>query len=208
MLLAGCQKPRDEAKPDEAQKSLPALSKPAAAQGDGTEAAKSDKPEPKAADTVDPHGPEPVRSEDQTDDDGEEEGKKHEGRRRASSGPSASRAADEAKAGPLSVKRILFSEQIDKREPVSPEETFSAKETDKVYAFVELGNATKEKSRITVAFVPPSGAGTKVDLEVGAKPRWRTWAKRSKPRAVGTWTVVVTDEKGAELGRRTFEVTE
>ncbi len=208
-LLTGCSKRDAEARPDDAQKSVPALSKPAETQGDGKDAKEPSseaKPEAKTEADADPHGKEPVRKED-TDDDGEEEGRKHEGRRRASSGPAASRTTD-AKAGPLSLKRILFSEEITKREPVAPEETFSAKETDKIYAFVELGNATKEKGHVTVAFIPPMGAPSKVELDVGKQPRWRTWAKRSKPRAVGTWTVVVSDDKGAELGRRTFEVTE
>lgn len=205
-IAVGCSKPREEAKPDETQKELPALSKPAVAPGDGKEPAQPAKAEAKTSDPAE-HGAEPVRKDD-ADDDGEEEATKHEGRHRASSGPATThdRAADKTSA--LTLKRILFSEAIDKREPAAAEETFSAKETDKVYAFVELGNPSKEKSHVTVTFIPPMGSPSKVELDVGNKPRWRTWAKKSKPRAVGTWTVVVTDDKGAELGRRTFEVTE
>lgn len=108
----------------------------------------------------------------------------------------------------LSIKRIQFAESIDKREPVSPEETFSAKETQKLYAFVELDNPDKSRGRVFVHFIPPVGSSSKVELRVGDKSRWRTWAMRRSVKAVGTWTVVVKDAKGNELGRRTFEVTE
>lgn len=35
---------------------------------------------------------------------------------------------------------------------------------------------------------------------------WHTWAFARIQRTVGTWTATVTDEAGAELLRRTFEV--
>ncbi len=210
LLVAGCNKPHEEAKPDEAQNNPPALSKPAHAQGDPEKAVDPTHPEAKTAPDPEEHGPEPVRKDDDADDDtSDPKAKAHEGRHRASSGPASTRdRTADAKSSPITVKRILFSEEIDKREPVTPEETFSAAQTDKIYAFVELGNATKEKSHVSVSFIPPMGKTSKVELDVGNKKRWRTWARRAKPTAVGTWTVVVSDDAGTELGRRTFEVTE
>lgn len=208
-FAAGCSRPREEAKPDEAQ-NPPALSKPARAPGDPAQTVDPAHPEVKTAPDPEEHGAEPVRKDDDADEDTSDgQAKRHEGRRRATSGPASTRdRTTDAKTSPITLKRILFSEEISKREPVSPEETFSAAQTDKVYAFVELGNATQEKSHVSVSFIPPIGASSKVELSVGNKKRWRTWASRTKPTAVGTWTVVVSDDNGTELGRRTFEVTE
>lgn len=113
-----------------------------------------------------------------------------------------------AREGQLTLKRIQFAGSVANREPVDPEETFAAGETDKLYAFIELANPSSEKSKITVTFVPPMGAATKVTLDVGDKVRWRTWAQRKNVKAVGTWKVIVKDESGRELGHRSFEVTE
>ena len=105
------------------------------------------------------------------------------------------------------MKRIQFTEKISSREPVEPEETFSA-DTSKLFAFIELANDTKEKTKIVVTFVPPMGSPSNVTLDVGDKARWRTWAQRKSPKAVGTWKVIVKDMAGNELGHRSFEVTE
>ncbi|NUO54663.1 MAG: DUF2914 domain-containing protein [Polyangiaceae bacterium] len=143
---------------------------------------------------------------------------KHDkGRKRASTAskgddaPSTDGAGDgtpEATAPvPLRVKRIQFSESIASREPVDPEETFVAGDTDKLYAFIELSNETKKKSKIVVRFIPPGGSSSKVTLDVGDKSRWRTWALRRGVKTTGTWTVTVSDAEGHEIGRRSFEVT-
>lgn len=143
---------------------------------------------------------------------------KHDkGRKRASSAPSAddapstdgsSEGTPEATAPvPLKVKRIQFSESIASREPVDPEETFVAGDTDKLYAFIELSNETKKKSKIVVRFIPPGGSSSKVTLDVGDKSRWRTWALRRGVKTTGTWTVTVSDAENREIGRRSFEVT-
>lgn len=213
LVGSGCHRPHDEAKPDPAG-GKPALSK-LNGQGDPKSLAtpEPEKPsKPSETPTESSHGPEPEATDGDDDDapnlPAEGDGSARTGRRRASSGPSAKDRAADAKSSPLTVKRIVFSEEIDKREPVSPEETFSAAQTDKIYAFVELGNANKAKSHVTVKFIPPMGSTSKVDLEVGDKARWRTWARRKAPKAPGTWTVVVLDEQGVEIGKRTFEVTE
>ena len=91
---------------------------------------------------------------------------------------------------------------------MSAEETFSIAQTPKLYAFVEIDNPEKKRSHVVVTFIPPMGSPSKVELRVGDKSRWRTWALRRTVKAVGTWTVVVSDPKGNEIGRRSFEVTE
>jgi cell division protein FtsN len=108
----------------------------------------------------------------------------------------------------LSLKRIQLAEAVKDREPVDPEETFSMGSTSKLYAFLELSNASSEEEKVTVTFVPPIGGATKVTLDVGPQKRWRTWALRKSLSAPGTWRVVVRDSSGRELGSRSFEVTE
>lgn len=136
--------------------------------------------------------------------------KKDAPRNRASSASDEPREAPaaEQKVGSLRLKRIQFASSIESREPVDPEETFSAAQTDKLYAFLEISNEAKTESKITVTFIPPMGAHSKVTLKVGDKARWRTWAQRKSPKAIGTWKVVVHDESGRELGHRSFDVTE
>jgi hypothetical protein len=116
--------------------------------------------------------------------------------------------APEKTATPLRLRRIAVAPKIGGREPVGAEDAFSRSEIDQLYAFVELANDGLAETDITVRFVPPSGSSTKVTLDVGPKARWRTWALRRGPRALGTWRVVVTDASGAKLGERSFEVTE
>ena len=134
--------------------------------------------------------------------------KKVAARRRASSGGGDTVEPESAAPGELKLKRIQLAQAIEGREPVDPDETFSARDTDALYAFVEVLNPEKRAGKMFVSFVPPMGAPSKVTLKVGDITRWRTWAKRKSPKAVGTWHVVVSDEKGRELGRRSFEVTE
>ncbi|MBK6518850.1 MAG: DUF2914 domain-containing protein [Polyangiaceae bacterium] len=135
--------------------------------------------------------------------------KKDAPRNRASSSSEEVREAPAAEPkASLRLKRIQFASSIESREPVEPEETFSAAQTEKLYAFLELANESKAESKITVTFIPPIGAHSKVTLKVGDKIRWRTWAQRKSPKAIGTWKVVVHDESGRELGHRSFEVTE
>ncbi len=213
--LAGCgdRKTEETAKPaPDVLAKPPELMKPA-----GNDTAK-DAPRPQAEEA--PEAAKDGDDEDIYDDAPPSDDKprrasaKHEkGRKRASSSPKVEDApeapsAEAASPVPLKVKRIQFSETIASREPVDPEETFALGETDKLYAFVELTNETKQKSKIVVRFVPPAGAPTKVTLEVGDKSRWRTWALRRGVKAAGTWTVIVQDAEGKEIGRRSFEVTE
>jgi len=196
---------------------MPALSKPAEQQGDATKTGRLQKPEVATPEREKPVQSNVDASEDEKpakdkDDDGDDE--KSESRDSGSSkkGDSGHKveatAGDEKPATKLSIKRIQFSEEIAKREPVNAEETFSAAQTQKLYAFVEIDNPDKKRSRIVVTFVPPMGSPSKVELRVGDKSRWRTWALRRSVKAVGTWTVIVSDPKGGEIGRRSFEVTE
>lgn len=120
----------------------------------------------------------------------------------------AKKSAGDATGQVLTLKRIQLAEAVKDREPVDPEETFSIASVQKLYAFLELSNASDEEQKVVVTFVPPQGGATKVTLDVGAQKRWRTWALRKSIHAPGTWRVIVRDTEGHELGSRSFEVTE
>lgn len=216
--LAACNKPVDsEPRKDD----LPALAKveqapPTNDQGDATRPGRLQKPDA-TPDTGTPTAATPSDVAPDADGDVDVADEAPSPRRPTSKHKKADSVSaddgddaddDATSPGHLSIKRIQFAESIDKREPVSPEETFSAAQTEKLYAFVELDNPEKLRGRVFVSFIPPVGSATKVELRVGDKSRWRTWALRRNVKATGTWTVVVKDGKGKELGRRTFEVTE
>lgn len=228
----------DKPKPDEPALSKPAedpalaklqIPAPAAAPPPHATAVK-EKPGEVISDDAPAAGASEDTASEPDDSDGDEEpatkshkkknkkknGKAHKvhARKRASSSDDEPKDKREVKADAedahpdLKLKRIQFSHRIDSREPVDPEETFSAAEIDKLYAFIELSNPSKQKGKIVVTFIPPQGSASKVTLDVGEQPRWRTWAQRKSPKAVGTWKVIVRDESGKELGHRSFEVTE
>ena len=107
----------------------------------------------------------------------------------------------------LFVKRLVIARGVEGREPVSPASTFVKGESDRIYAFVEVGNEDRSASAITVSFFAdgkPERGG--VELRVGASPRWRTWAFTRQATEPGVWHVVVRGPKGQELARKTFEV--
>lgn len=111
--------------------------------------------------------------------------------------------------GKLAVKRLVVAQGIKGREPVDAASSFSTKEADKIYAFVEIENKDRTASEITVSFEPPSGGPShgNIKLAVGGEPRWRTWAFTRTARAVGAWTAVVKDSHGEVLARTPFEIT-
>jgi hypothetical protein len=210
LLASACKgKGEGDAKPDE----TPALSKMVEQQGDATKGGRLQKTDPTGAkeitaeDGVPPTASTGEVAKESSDDeaDASDGSKDLDGTDKKTT----KKSVDAEKPGTkLAIKRIQFAEEIAKREPVSAEETFSAAQTGKLYAFIEIDNPEKKRSHVLVTFVPPMGSPTKVELRVGDKSRWRTWALRRSVKAVGTWTVIVSDPKGAEIGRRSFEVTE
>ena len=110
--------------------------------------------------------------------------------------------------GHLKVKRLVVAPQVKDREPVDPATSFKASDLDRLYAFVEVENADRAESEIFVTFEPEQGPSQGlVTLEVGAAPRWRTWAWTRTPKKVGTWEAVVRNTKGEVLARTPFEIT-
>jgi hypothetical protein len=107
----------------------------------------------------------------------------------------------------LFVKRLVIAKGVEAREPVSPASTFTQGESDRIYAFVEVGNEDKAASAISVSFFRDGESDRGgVELRVGESPRWRTWAFTRLAKKPGKWHVVVRGPKGQELARDSFEV--
>lgn len=119
-----------------------------------------------------------------------------------------SKAEVDRKPAKLKVKRLVLAQGVKNREPVEPSSLFDRAEAERVYAFVEVENLSDHEGEITVAFIPPGGGSPvgHVTLEVGASPRWRTWAYTRGARKAGEWTAVVRSETGEVLAREAFEV--
>jgi hypothetical protein len=109
----------------------------------------------------------------------------------------------------LRIKRLVVSEGVANREPVDIESSFSAKRTDRIYAFVEVENPAQEKDEIVVEFDPPGGGDPRgnVTLNVGAAQRWRTWAFTREVKTTGEWTAVVKTRDGQIIATAPFTVT-
>jgi hypothetical protein len=109
----------------------------------------------------------------------------------------------------LRIKRLVLTEGVKGREPVEAKTSFSAADASRIYAFVEVENPAAEESEITVTFEPASGGAAhgNITLDVGASPRWRTWAFTRGARTAGAWTAIVRGPEGDVLAKAPFEVT-
>ncbi len=109
-------------------------------------------------------------------------------------------------ASHFSIKRLVVAEGVKDHEPVRAGTFFTGDK--KIYAFVEVENPGKEEGEIVVSFEPPDGSAPRGDvtLNVGATPRYRTWAYTRGVRQAGTWVAVVKNRRGEELGRAPFDV--
>jgi len=107
----------------------------------------------------------------------------------------------------LKVNRLVVAHDVQGREPLGATTTFARGESERIYAFVEVGNPNSASSAIYVSFVrdgEPERGG--IELRVGESTRWRTWAYTRLAKAEGDYTVIVRDALGEELARSSFEI--
>ena len=145
---------------------------------------------------------------DESDEVADDEARERRPAKRRRTGGLAAREPSSQSESSFRAKRLVVAKKVDGREPVGVARSFDSSKVDEVAVFVELANDARESGKIVVRFEPPSAAPFEVKLEVGASPRWRTWATTKRPLEEGTWTVRVSDEAGALVGSTTFEVTE
>ena len=121
--------------------------------------------------------------------------------------PSKSRIETSAAQGSVTIKRLVATKAIEKREPVAVD-SFVA-DDGQTFAFLEVKNTQPQDAHLTLTFAHESG--TKVgfiSLNVPAEqPRWRTWGRTGQIKKAGKWDIVVSDEDGSELQRASFEVS-
>lgn len=116
--------------------------------------------------------------------------------------------SDVATATTLRVRRLVLSEGVEGREPIGARSTFQGSDLERLYAFVEVENPERLPGEVVVTFESPDGLAVgNVRLDVGAAPRWRTWAFSRAIDRAGEWTAVVRDAEGRVLAREPFSVT-
>jgi len=108
----------------------------------------------------------------------------------------------------LRVRRLVVARGVKQREPVDARSSFRVGETDRVYAFVEVDNRDRQHSEVFVSFEREDAKGPagKIRLQVGASPRWRTWAYTRKLDQPGRYEAVVRDASDRVIARAAFEV--
>jgi hypothetical protein len=208
---AACGRRTEEARPEPVSLAHPAPQRPGLEHG-------RDLPLPVSAPSPSPEGPSAADGKDdgypELEDapkieDAEEDrasARRPAKRRRAGSAAAPAPAAHGETT--LRAKRLVVARKVEGREPVGVARSFDASHGDSVAAFVELSNDAREATKIVVRFDPPASPPFDVPLDVGASPRWRTWATTKRPLEAGTWSVRVLDEHGASIARTTFEVSE
>jgi hypothetical protein len=108
----------------------------------------------------------------------------------------------------LHIEQWTFARAIENHAPAGTETPFTTAD-ERVYLYLATRNRGTAPAVLIVTFTRPNGQvlGTPARLDVNAvRSVWHTWAFARVQRLVGTWTATVTDEAGAELLRRTFEV--
>lgn len=119
--------------------------------------------------------------------------------------PAPSARAETAK--PLAVKRLVLAHGVANHEPSDATTTFKQND-DRVYAFLEVENATGARTGVSVVFVSPKGETMgSIPLAVGESKRFRTWAFTRKAHETGEWSVIIREDgKHEVLARQTFTV--
>lgn len=216
IVLSGCERRGEEVRPEPITLSREAPRRPGTEHGqDPRRTEPAPAPKAESADAADVYEPDANADEaaDEPADDGSDAKKrrsaKHKGEGRKRSGGVAEEREDRRVASTsLHAKRLIIAKKIDGREPIGVARSFDGSDVGQVAAFVELANDAREATRIVMRFEPPSSPSFDVPLEVGAAPRWRTWATTKRPLEEGTWRVRVLDDAGALVAQTTFEVTE
>jgi hypothetical protein len=105
------------------------------------------------------------------------------------------------------VTRLSVSRGVERRQPVGEAERFERGSYERLYAYLEVDNRG-EPGAVVVSFVPPGGGAERgrVRLDVGASPRFRTWAYSRAVDLPGRWAAVVRSLDGRELARTSFDV--
>ena len=107
----------------------------------------------------------------------------------------------------LTIRRLVATSAIDKREPVFASSVFDHHD-EKIYAFVEASNESEFEKTMVVHFIGPDGrVSGGIELRIPPSvPRWRTWAYTRNAKEPGLWHIEIRNPDGALIGALPFEV--
>jgi hypothetical protein len=110
----------------------------------------------------------------------------------------------------VGLAELVIARGVSERKPVDPGQEFSLADGPKLYAVLLVSNPAREESELTVSW--KRGADGQelggVTLEVGAQPRWRTWAYHSYFKRPGSYSAIVRNAQGEVIGRAPFVLTD
>jgi hypothetical protein len=105
----------------------------------------------------------------------------------------------------LSIVNAQVARSVAHRKPIGVSGSFEVGE--KVWAWVAVKNRG-DAAEVTMIWRRDGTIRSRMTLDVGKSPRWRTWSRRTLRRSdVGTWTVDVLGPDGFILDSMSFEVT-
>jgi hypothetical protein len=107
----------------------------------------------------------------------------------------------------LTIQRLVTASGIEDREPVAASSVFRS-DDERVYAFIEVSNASAEDEALMAHFIRPDGrVSGGIELRIPATaPRWRTWAYTRHAKETGLWRVEIRSVEGSLLAAVPFEV--
>ena len=109
----------------------------------------------------------------------------------------------------LHLSRMVIARGIEEREPLDSGTRFEVTNDGRIYAYIEVANPDAVEDEVEVKWVQaesPDEVISRVNVNVGPHPRWRTWAYTSLIREPGQYLAVVTDSEGRLIARAPFEV--
>ena len=106
----------------------------------------------------------------------------------------------------LSINDSAIGTAIEKRRLIGPGDRFHAN-GESVWAWVSVKNVGPDTSHVWMIWKHEGQVRSRVKLDIGKSPRWRTWSRfRMGKRHVGSWTVETTDADGSQMETLAFEV--
>ncbi|MEM9069086.1 MAG: DUF2914 domain-containing protein [Myxococcota bacterium] len=109
----------------------------------------------------------------------------------------------------LEVTEVILSKALENGRPVDPGASFSRRD-GRIYCTVRVTNPSRTATTIRVAWERAGGpaSSTGIELNIPARPRYRTVARTGTGRAAGRYRCVVYDADDRELGAAEYELTE
>jgi len=105
----------------------------------------------------------------------------------------------------LKLVSLAVSHSVEDRNPVGVATRFT--EIPPRFHCHSVLDCREEKSVVIHTWRRGERVISRVELEVGKSPAWRTWSRqRIRPQWAGVWSCSVSTEAGALLGTATFEV--